>query len=94
MTHFAVYLLYNTFLWRTDHAALKNLLGSELKISCRVSRWILALQPYKIKIELVKGKDNVLADALSRIQAEGLELTPVNAPAELVDGDSIGKLNA
>ena len=73
MAHFAIYVLYNTFVWRTDHAALRNLFRADLKLSSRVSRWILALQPYKIQIELIKGKDNVLADALSRINSEGLQ---------------------
>ncbi len=78
---FAVYLLYNTFVWRTDHAALRNLFRSDLKLSSRVSRWILALQPYKAQIELVRGKDNVLADALSRIQSEGLQFETVDVPS-------------
>ncbi len=67
MANFAIYLLYNTFIWRTDHAALRNLFRADLKLSSLVSRWILGLQPYKIQIELINGKDNVLADALSRI---------------------------
>ena len=74
--HFAIYLLYNPFVWRTDHAALRNLFRSDLKLSSRVSRWILALQPYKFSIELIKGKDNQIADALSRMSEEGLQVSP------------------
>ena len=82
LAFFSIYLLYNTFVWRTDHAALKNLFKSDLKLSSRVSRWILALQPYKIIIEQIKGKDNILADALSRVQTEGLSwsLSPPRRP--------------
>lgn len=32
----------------------------------RLSRWCLALQPYNLKILHIKGKENVLADMLSR----------------------------
>lgn len=33
----------------------------------RLMRWALSLQPYNIKIKHIKGKDNVIADALSRV---------------------------
>lgn len=33
----------------------------------RLMRWALSLQPYNIKIKHKKGKDNVIADALSRV---------------------------
>ena len=50
-----------------------------------MSRWILALQPYRVKIELIKGKHNSMADALSRINSEGLtwSVAPSPIPAEL-----------
>ena len=32
----------------------------------RLTRWALSLQPYNIKIEHISGKDNILADILSR----------------------------
>ena len=78
VSHFGVYLLYSEFTWRTDHAALRNLFRADLKLSSRVSRWILALQPYSIKIELLKGKLNTVADALSRINTEGLHWSLVD----------------
>ncbi|KAL2103191.1 hypothetical protein ACEWY4_000059 [Coilia grayii] len=33
----------------------------------RIMRWSLILQPYPLKIKYIKGVDNVLADALSRV---------------------------
>lgn len=33
----------------------------------RLMRWALALQPYNIEIKHIKGKENVIADALSRV---------------------------
>ena len=32
----------------------------------RLTRWCLALQPYNIEIKHIKGKENIIADALSR----------------------------
>ena len=44
-----------------------GIFSSTLQTSNRVVKWVMRLQPYKFKIEIVKGKDNVVADALSRI---------------------------
>ena len=33
----------------------------------RIMRWSLILQPYSLKIVHIKGIDNVIADALSRV---------------------------
>ena len=85
VSYFAVYLLYSEFTWRTDHAALRNLFRADLKLSSRVSRWILSLQPYRVSIELLKGKYNTIADALSRINAEGLQWTMVEPPHSKVE---------
>ena len=81
VSHFAVYLLYGEFTWRTDHAALRNLFSADLKLSSRVSRWIFALQPYRVKIELIKRKHNTVADALSRINSEGLTSSAAQSPS-------------
>lgn len=49
----------------TDHNPLKFL--HKMKNSNqRLMRWALALQPYKINIFHIKGKNNVIADMLSR----------------------------
>lgn len=36
----------------------------------RVLRWSLALQPYQFRVEAIKGKDNVGADYLSRMDLD------------------------
>ena len=85
VSHFAVFLLYGEFTWRTDHAALSNLFRDDLTLSSRVSRCILALQPYRVKIELIKGKYNTVADAISIINSESLawSAAPSPEPTEL-----------
>ena len=35
--------------------------------NARLMRWALALQPFKFRLEGIKGKENVGADFLSRI---------------------------
>ena len=52
------------FTLRTDH---RNLLFINDASSARVLRWKMALQEYMFNIEHVAGKDNIVADNLSRI---------------------------
>jgi len=49
----------------SDHNPL-SFLAKFQKSSARVYRWSLSLQPYSIVIRHMAGKDNVIADALSR----------------------------
>ncbi|KAF0096477.1 MAG: hypothetical protein FD144_5878, partial [Rhodospirillaceae bacterium] len=64
---FHVYLLGREFLLRTDHRALMGLFSSSLQTSSRVVKWVMRLQPYTFRIEIIPGKENIPADALSRI---------------------------
>lgn len=50
----------------TDHNPLSFLAKFKMSNS-RVFRWALVLQPYSLVIQHVAGKDNILADALSRM---------------------------
>ena len=58
--------LTREFTIRTDHQALKWLLNLK-ETTGRLMRWILILQEYKYEILYLPGKENVMADALSRI---------------------------
>lgn len=51
---------------RTDQLALTFLKTCKF-VNARLTRWILAIQDYKIKIEHLPGKGNIMADVLSRI---------------------------
>jgi transposase InsO family protein len=59
------YLIGNKFTIRTDHNALKWLMSVK-DHNAQLMRWALMLLEYEFEIVHVKGKTNVVADALSR----------------------------
>ena len=59
------YLDGRKFIVRTDHKSLKYL-KTQPQLSGRQSRWKDILAQYNFDIEYVEGKDNVVADGLSR----------------------------
>jgi hypothetical protein len=59
------------FLILTDHVAL-TYIQSSATVSRRNARWLEFLSQFTFDIEHVKGKENVVADALSRVP--GIEL--------------------
>lgn len=66
LQHFQVYLDSGTPITvYSDHNPL-TFLNSLQNPNQRLMRWALFLQPYNLSILHIKGKDNVLADALSR----------------------------
>lgn len=50
----------------SDHYRLRFLMKMQNK-NQRLMRWSLALQPYNLTIKHIKGKDNFIADMLSRV---------------------------
>ena len=68
LQHFDVYLnvTLHPILVYTDHNPLTFLHKLSNK-NQRLTRWSLLLQEYNITIKHIKGKDNVIADALSRV---------------------------
>ena len=62
---------YHSFLWgaviihRTDHMALTFSRSCKL-ISKRLTTWIMSIQDYQIQTEHCPGKENIIADAISR----------------------------
>lgn len=66
LQHFRVYVESGTSLIvYSDHNPL-TFLNSLQNPNQRLMRWALFLQPYHLDIRHIKGKENVLADALSR----------------------------
>ena len=62
---FKCYLYGKEFVLETDHRPLVYLNTAKVA-NARLMRWALALQPFKYRIEGIKGTDNVCADFLSR----------------------------
>lgn len=70
VTYFRPYLYGNRFKIITDHAPIKylNYKYKGKEFSQRNQRWILKLQEYNFDIEYLQGKENKVADFLSRIE--------------------------
>ena len=63
--HFRVYLEGQHFELHTDHNALRFILTNKDPRG-RVARWVTFLQQFNYTVKHVKGKNNVVPDALSR----------------------------
>lgn len=68
--YFRPYLYGVKFLVRTDHQPLKWL-SSLKEPNSRLIRWRIKLGEYDFDIEYVKGKENKVADFLSRLESDG-----------------------
>ena len=64
--HFRLFLLRTKFKIRTDHAPLTSI-KTNANPSRRLARWLDHLSMYTFEIEHKKGTDNLLTDALSRL---------------------------
>ena len=65
ITKFRQYLIGNAFEIITDHKALV-FLNSTIYHNSRLIRWNLLLQQYSYTVSYCSGKDNIMADFLSR----------------------------
>jgi hypothetical protein len=65
LTKFRQYLVGSRFVVKTDHNSLKYFLDQK-DLSERQHKWVSKIQAFDFDIEYVKGKKNVVADALSR----------------------------
>src|SRR3569623_1876157 len=63
--HWSHYLKGSEFITNTDHRTLKDFL-TQPRTSARQLRWAECLAEYGITVQYLKGKLNVVADALSR----------------------------
>ena len=76
--HFHQYLYGGTFTIITDHKPFEYIYGqSNSKLSARIERWVLRLQPYKSNVEFRNGEDN-LADYMSRHPSTRITRTQEN----------------
>ncbi len=65
LTKFRQYLVGNKFVVKTDHNSLKYFLEKK-NLSENQQKWEMKVQEFDFDIEYVKGKKNIVADALSR----------------------------
>lgn len=63
---FSTFQYGRPFTLQTDHMPLLYL-NKAKDSNSRIMRWVLILQPYRFRVEAIKGSDNVGADYLSRI---------------------------
>lgn len=66
LQHFRPLLLGRHFILRTDHFSLTQLQSQTKPPHGRIARWFDALADYDFTTQYIKGKQNVVADALSR----------------------------
>ena len=64
--HFKEYLLYQPFLVRTDNNPLTYIMSTP-NLDATGHRWVSTLAKYDFWLEYQKGRDNAVADALSRV---------------------------
>jgi hypothetical protein len=65
LTKFRQYLVGSKFVVKTDHNSLKYFLEQKDLNECQ-QKWVMKVQAFNFDIEYVKGKKNIVADALSR----------------------------
>ena len=61
------YLIEKNFLLLTDNIGLKYLFDQKI-LNARQARWLAFIIEYDFEIKHIKGKENIVADALSRQQ--------------------------
>ena len=62
---FRQYLVGNKFVFKIDHNSLRYFL-TQKDLNERQQKWVSKIQAFGFDIEYVKGKNNVVVDALSR----------------------------
>ena len=66
LNKFSNYLLMRPFYIQTDHKPL-SFLNKNKSRSARLTRWALSIQQYSFTVQHIRGVNNVVSDALSRI---------------------------
>ncbi|CAF1370182.1 unnamed protein product [Didymodactylos carnosus] len=69
------YLDGQEFIVETDHKPLEQL-NEKAQVNKKCERWRLQLQQYRFKLKYIKGKDNTIADYLSRSPTDEFEEDP------------------
>lgn len=86
--YYRPYLFGQKFTIRTDHQPLKWL-SSLKEPNSKLQRWRIRLNEYDYDIEFIKGKDNTVADFLSRIDTNTNEINTVEEGSQESDRATI-----
>lgn len=92
ITHFRSYLYGRKFLVKTDHKPLVHLFSMKNPAS-KILRMRLELCEYDFVIEYIPGKDNVEADALSRVDFKTLVDKQILAVTRSMTRKTLTKIN-
>ena len=79
INYFRSYLFGSKFLVYTDHKPLRYMATTK-NPSMRLQRWAASLSEYDFEIVFIPGKENVVADALSRINEDELNHKAHSSP--------------
>ena len=85
MEHFKEYLPYQPFLVKTDNNPLTYIMSTP-NLDAKGHCWVSDLAKYDFQLEYQKGRDNAVADALSRVTT----CLPPEAVEAILDGATIG----
>ena len=88
--HFGYYLYGRCFQVFTDHKPLVQLTTSD-RLNPRLRRFAFKLQHWMLEIVYLPGKDNTLADALSRKERRQRETPKIDPDVYLAEGDVEGQ---
>ena len=83
--HFKEYLLYQPFLVKTDNNPLTYIMTTP-NLDTTGHQWVSALAKYDFWLEYQKGRDNAVADTLSRV----ITCLDPEAVQAILDGAAIG----
>ena len=83
--HFKEYLLYQPFLVKTDNNPLTYIMSTP-NLDATGHRWVSTLAKYNFWLEYQKGRDNAVADGLSRVTTHLL----LEAIQAVLDGMTVG----
>jgi len=72
------YIEGTKFLIRCDHKALKWILTTTACTENQLNRWRILLSEFDFDVEYKSGFQHAVADALSRIPTEGLDMGPIS----------------
>ncbi|CAF2961342.1 unnamed protein product [Rotaria sp. Silwood2] len=76
---FRTYVEGQQFTLETDHKPLLSLMKKPYH-NTRIERWMTTLQEYDMIVQHISGKDNTIADALSRYPVDKLDTNCYDAP--------------